>query len=550
MEMCPPLFLSTYLSPFFLIFLFPPLYLCTLKGLVLRRLRLTLTRSLKQLPPHPPYPFMALTASAPAYVCASLRGVLERTPGVPQRPHIPRGSRTHVSLAAATLSETKGAQELGGARLLRVYGALGPCVKDAENGNDSANEQRGAFTERGKPLPLTLTGLIATDSNRGTCITRRTIHSSGDVRWVSPTIPSGQRIGCVQLSLETRSALMQEDRGTALFPSPQLYVADVVGNTYVASLPTCSVCDNAKMEPPMKRPRLEEEPDVETNELLPFWQCVTTPADGTRSFGAPGWCGLTPLRENQLACCREFFFDLRLLDTSVSGEGAVVRQYGTIHAATGMTTCAGVFPHSVIVAEGPVASVYDTRCSAAVMAQEACGPRGHAYHPLVTSRYTDPMAQIADVCGTDNEFEVVLAAGRALYVTDIRKWTRVGVTTNVLKYNIGSIASFASGRGLVAVGVDAELRIVSLRGNCGDPPTGGVTDGHGSVEHGDVDAKKGGSGDHTAGKVKEVEATTSFRNRIDSVVRCQSTWQGGWVTGLDGSFATGISADHEFFMAL
>ncbi|KEG09848.1 hypothetical protein DQ04_04541050 [Trypanosoma grayi] len=53
----------------------------------------------------------------------------------------------------------------------------------------------------------------------------------------------------------------------------------------------------------------------------------------------------------------------------------------------------------------------------------------------------------------------------------------------------------------------------------------------------------------SGGEKGEEPAAMSFRNRIDSVVSCRSTWHGGWAESVDGVCATGVSVDHEVFLA-
>ncbi|RNE95252.1 hypothetical protein TraAM80_10321 [Trypanosoma rangeli] len=317
--------------------------------------------------------------------------------------------------------------------------------------------------------------------------------------------------------------MLQFSPHPAVFPSPLLYVADTIGNVYAAKLPAASVMAISD-EPPKKRPRLQT--DVNSS----FWITIApaTTSESGVTPGAPGWCGLVPLSSRQLVCCREFFFDLRLMDVQV---GAVVRQYGTLHPPTGITACSGI-PHSAVVAEGPVATLYDVRCPGAALTLKTDTKREIS---LVTSRLTSPVSYVADVCHTCNEYEVATAIGRSLCVHDVRKWSRVSVSTNVLKYEIGSIATFASGKAVVVAGIDAEVRIVPLHKS---PPAAAAP------------AKAKGNGHpHSEEALEEESSPMSFRNRLDSAVCCRNTWNGGWVESLDGVSATGVSADHEVFVA-
>ncbi|RNE98807.1 uncharacterized protein Tco025E_09163 [Trypanosoma conorhini] len=461
--------------------------------------------------------------AAESYSFAMVRGdVFGRGPAnAARRPYVPKGSRVHLSVTAATTSVPLGAsQQLGVPRRLRK----GRCG-DGEGGEDDGARGDTAAPDNEGPVPVALMGLISTDSSAGTRLVRRTAvggNDGGGSFWDSDAVPSGQRIGCIQLAPESRAEMLQFSPHAAVFPSPRLYVADTIGNVYYATLPATSLAEISD-EPPKKRPRRGTDTDDA------FWRTVAsaTTSEGGVTYGAPGWCGLLPFSSGQLVCCREFFFDLRLVDVPA---GTVVRQYGTIHPATGVTACSGV-PHGAVVAEGPVATLYDMRCPGAAL---TLSPDSTREVPLVTSRLTSPASYVADVCATCNDYEVAVAVGRSLCVHDVRKWSRVSVSTNTLKYEIASIAAFASGKAVVVAGIDAEVRIVPLQKT---PPAAAAP------------ARAAGNGLPRKEEDAAAASPASFRNRLDSAVCCRSTWNGGWVAGLDGVSATGVSADHEVFVA-
>nr|CCC51347.1 conserved hypothetical protein [Trypanosoma vivax Y486] len=436
-----------------------------------------------------------------------------------RRPLLPRGARAHLSITAWPLLGSESPQGLG------AWG----FVKAA--GGDGQGEKNVSVTGEGKVHPV-LTGLIATCGRNGTSIMRHTQRHVDTMFWQSPTVPSNQKICYMQLLPSSRLAMLREGHCTALFPSPQVCVADVVGNVFMGTFPASSVEEtNDSTEAPVKRQRREV--DSTTEGMAPyFWQRIAAAEDAEgNSYGACGWCGLAFLSDRHLVCCREFFFDLRLLDAEAGG---VVRQYGTTHTATGVAACPAVSPYCAVVAEGPLATLYDVRCPGVVLTQSEGRAALHGtQYELVTGRFTHPTETIADVCVTGSDYEVVLAVGRAVCVHDVRKWVRTGISTNVLKYDIGSIAPFAGGRAVVAVGIDAEARQVPL---CSVPTVGSSSQGN------VTDAVSTGPLGNGCGP-----STTSFRNRIGSSLNCMSTWQGGWVSSLCGTCATGISADHEFF---
>ncbi|ORC84694.1 uncharacterized protein TM35_000421520 [Trypanosoma theileri] len=524
-----------------------------------------------------------------SYTFATIRGVLMPSAGNSKRPYVPKGSRTHISVTAAT--DVKGTpyiqqeekeekeqqqRQLGTLRRLKPRGMGNNNDDDGKDSTEDDNNMKHQNKQNNNnnnnnnnkhddPLSVMMTGLIATDPREGTRLTRSCALMDGDVYWESTPLPSQERIGCIQLTPETHTAMLQAGTNAAVFSSPILYVADVVGNVYCTTLPAASAMISTD-EAPTKRIRQE------SNDDNSFWKLIAASASSSSSSssssllssfpsssssslstGARGWCGLVPLPSNLLACCREFFFDLRLLDASA---GTVVQEYSTTHPPTGISACAGV-SHSVVIAEGPLASVYDVRCSGAVLQLEK-DERKTSHSSPVTGRFTSPTHSVADVCTTSNEYEVAVAVGRSICVHDVRKWNCLSITTNVLKYEIGSIAPLASGKAVVAAGIDSEVRVIPLQKS--EPSAQMAEENHnnpvnGSHKKNSTSQNNNSSNDgnnhntQSAGEKEEGTSGMSFRNRIDSVVSCGSTWQGGWVTSLDGSCASGISVDYELFLS-
>ncbi|EKF32322.1 hypothetical protein MOQ_003830 [Trypanosoma cruzi marinkellei] len=243
-----------------------------------------------------------MTAMEP-YSFATVRGnVFGRSVmHVEKRPYVPKGSRVHVSFTTATtITPLQAFQQLG----------LPHRVKKERDDDDKGEKKKELCREETKtvdknlPVPVALTGLISTDPSDGKCLIRRTAtdDDDGGVLWESKVIPSGKRIGCIQLAPDSRAAMLQFLPHAAAFPSPLLYVADTVGNLYAVTLPASSV-KTVGVESPAKRPRQEKD------NTSPLWRLIVpaTTSDSEITHGACGWCGLVPFFSQQLVCCREFF---------------------------------------------------------------------------------------------------------------------------------------------------------------------------------------------------------------------------------------------------
>ncbi|CCW64760.1 unnamed protein product [Phytomonas sp. EM1] len=357
-------------------------------------------------------------------------------------------------------------------------------------------------------------------------------------------------------------------------------------------------------ERPLQRPRAEGFPlsslpttwelvvpsrSVLTSLAYPSDDGVEGPSVGALfgvSRGSPGWAGLAWAPSGpRLFSAREGFSDLRLVDPVAR---AVVRTYGTTHGPTGLFVPGGsswssheagsggnsLLVDTVLITEGCLATLFDVRCPGVVMSLTAqladatqhvrqsqgttdasngkngANPKAGSASspPLVASRLTSSAGTIRDVCGTANSFEVALCIDRALCVYDFRKFTRLWTSLNVLKYEIGSIASLGGGRAVACAGIDSEVRIVSLY------PKHNLASDNTASSCLTLQAKKG-KGDNAANIAEECEDEDSpkgtFRTRLDTTTACETTWQGGWVTSYNhaGAAAVGVSMTNELFLA-
>lgn len=319
--------------------------------------------------------------------------------------------------------------------------------------------------------------------------------------------------------------------------------------------------------------------------------------------GVPGWAGLSTLHypgKQYLLSLREFYQDARVLDCE--REGAVVHSYGLPHAPTGFYIPEAL-PYCFVAAEGTQCTVFDTRCPGVVMswkegihltvfkeetrnensqgkfageAEEKGTQKGSkAKNPLpslVQQQFTSISGLVRDVCGTSKPFEVAACIDRALCVFDLRRFNRLYTSSNVLKYNISSITPFAGGTGIVCTGIDSEVCVIPLPSDIrsADDQTKGVVaqkipGGAGERDGGnggDLLATAPGSSDPVC---SNEELSGTFRSRLNRSVRCEETWQGGWVTSLcdynneastsscelvkGGACAIGISITGEVYLA-
>lgn len=334
------------------------------------------------------------------------------------------------------------------------------------------------------------------------------------------------------------------------------------------------------------------------------------------SRGAPGYVGLgfvtttTTSGGRPLVCVREGYNDVRVIDTAVN---SVVQTYGTTHRPTalyipsawdyaadddggaGASARFGPLASTALVCEGTLATLFDVRCPGAVMTvaemfeaapdpatstpavAEAGGleeatteaKRGSNTNnrttktaPLVPGRLTSTLGLVTDACATANPYEVALSIDRALCVYDLRKFTRLFSSSNVLKYNIASIASTAQGRAVVCAGIDSEVRIIPLYTKPSSEEEGavvlslaGTNNPAGAVRnHQQAEQRAAAAAAAERGEdpdTADVAAVSTFRTRLNTSVSCASTWQGGWVTAVNhrGAAAVGISLDHEVFIA-
>lgn len=388
---------------------------------------------------------------------------------------------------------------------------------------------------------------------------------------LSNPVPSSAGISSLLSSAESygsESPQNELQRGSSIF------VSDIHGNIFRAKYLSCDD-DGA---PPSVRARTEgKEPPRGTWEwssLVPAACAIPTSLNGLSggkqewyetSRGMPGWAGLAWMEstgssgeKTTLVSLREFYQDARIVDVEV---GKVVTMYGTTHPPTGLHTPAAI-PSTFIAAEGVLCTLFDTRCPSAVMtwensispeewrnAQALATPSAS----LVKNRLTSICGVVRDVCATSNPMEIAACVDRALCVYDLRKFSRTFTSSNVLKYNIASITPLREGSCIVCSGIDSELRLVPLSWK--ETTTETVSSNVNKEKKvGNAESKeKNSSAKVNSNKVEQKLESLSgtFRTRLNDSIRCESTWQGGWVTSVNenGAAAVGISATGELFMA-
>eukprot|EP00796_Vickermania_ingenoplastis_P005611 gene5611-4031_t len=427
-------------------------------------------------------------------------GVLPYAPGQ-RRSHASRGATLHLAWVSDDSRQ--------------MLGRRHQLCASPEGGETEAEAEAEA-----PPAGLWLRRLLTVDAPSGQ---RLELHSPGETCVTAP-LPSRQRIAAVL------AASAEGDEPT------QVCVSDVRGNLY-----TCDVAAllHAGESLPATRRRTESSaggPDV--------WAAVTS-SDSTlpaasaaargwweKSRGLPGWSGLEALAASQLVSLREFFQDARVVDR---GTGEVVRAYSTTHPPTGLHAPAAL-PTCFLAAEGPLCTLFDTRCpSAALSWEDSINPKAwRGLQPgddrpscAAASRLTSISGDVRSVCAAASPNEVAMCIDRAVCIYDVRRFARLHTSSNLLKYDVGSIAPTRKGSAIVCVGIDSEVRVIAV----GGPKAGG--------KGGTTPAQDAGS---LAG---------TFRTRLHQTMCCEETWQGGWAASVNdgGAAAVGVSNTGEVFIA-
>jgi len=424
-------------------------------------------------------------------IICSLTGVISCTAAIPRRTAVPRAARPHVA-----------------------------WVSEASSGVAGLGQPTVLTPSENPPPPLVLTRLLTVDAPTGLCLQQYGLPAA-DQSFTSSPIPSGRPV---------MSVIAADDVAA--------YVSDDVGNVF--SFRNANPID----EQPKARRRTEGGCGSWSS-LTPAASTMPSliPTDQKKSIGMPGWSALSPLGSSSAALLsvREFFQDTRVIDTAT---GSVLRCYSTTHPATGVYAPgvdSGSLASCFLITEGRLCTMYDSRCPSAVLTwdeaedmdqwrdvHDRCGDAGSC----VKGRLTSIGGIVRDVCGAANPTEVALCMDRAVCVYDVRKFARQLTSSNVLKYNIASVASLRRGTAVACAGLDSEVRLVSLEVKKKAPK---------STEFPAQPATEEERNENLAG---------TFRTRLNSSICCEQTWQGGWVTSQgEGAAAVGVSTTGEVFLA-
>lgn len=528
---------------------------------------------------------------------------------VHRRTYVPKGSRPH--LLWTTSCSAKGSSSCS-----FPFSVIGTIESGQEGGGISPLETQGL---RG------IRQLLTVDAETGLRLQQYGTLSVGSEVFSPPpaSLPIPSRRPIVSLCLGNK-------KGSDYPCSEVVYVSDEIGNIYSATSAVPSDSSNSCSSPLPVRRRTEgtvgntaDELSQDTPLLSHKWHwTLLTPSNGAfsnsrmlkdgkgsskssgleneaiMSGGAPGWAGLSILhntREQHLLSLREFYQDARVLDCE--REGLVVQSYGLTHAPTGMYTPTAL-PFCFVVAEGSLCTVFDTRCPGVVMGWregtqlnrskelpchsitngaaisepiEDGNKAKSTFPPLVQQQFTSVSGLVRDVCKTAEPLEVALCIERALCVFDLRRFTRLFTSSNVLKFHISSITPIRHGNGIVCTGIDSEVCVIPV--SCSARSVGHEKDN--TVPQKGLEAEEKGKKET---KVNHLAATTeqskssilseelagSFRSRLKRSMQCEEVWQGGWVASScdfsgetratsgdieGGACAVGISITGELYIA-
>ncbi|KAL7702653.1 hypothetical protein N2W54_006568 [Lotmaria passim] len=535
-----------------------------------------------------------------------------------QRAYVPRAARPHLAWACPAYA-TATSHVLGEHCRLKGDGTAARETRAAGEEEGEVSHEATSSTPTTSPAnassEMKLRALLTTDAASGTQLTLyHDVAAPGTAQCSATAIPSQRRVVALWSPLSQRATERAEESVARFLDGDvPLYVSDDAGNVFLHRWGVSS--ESGIHEPSLKRHRGEGCDAAGGSEAwtaiaaahtpFPHSAAAFTPSTLESLFavtrGAPGWAGLAALSTDnaatpQLVSAREFYHDVRVLDPV---QREVVRVYSTSHPPTGLL-CPSMeaTPHCALVTEGCLATLFDVRCPSAVLslgevyaaqaewaaaraekapqessatsAEEPAAPgaRGIApaaappppAPPLVPGRLTSTVGQVRDVCGTSNPFEVACAVDRALCVYDLRKFSRLFTSSNVLKYVVAGVTAVAGGRGVVCTGIDSEVRLVPLHEKGDTAATAAEALSLAGRVVAQAQKKK-----QCSNTLKKAEASSSssgidvdsigpggtFRTRLSTSVSCTSVWQGGWVStqNLGGMAAVGVSIDGEVFLA-
>jgi len=325
----------------------------------------------------------------------------------------------------------------------------------------------------------------------------------------STAVPSGQRIHAVSLLPVATGAPVVADSSGSVF----------LWRTFDSDVKDFTDCDeevDSGTNKSKKRRRLDESTVATPHSAGATWATVVDAAASVPCRGAyptfgsmGGWIGMVS-SSSHLIVAREHFMDIRHVDIAT---GAVVQQFRTTHAASGLCSSPLTGGSVILVSEGPLVSLFDLRTSSRVAAHRQSFPSGRVHNVCSLPSSLD---QHIAVCCED----------RSVSIWDIRSWGRhVKLYANVLKHAVMNVAaatlqpssasSSLSTSSLVCSGMDSEVRV--LRFSEADVSSNGTTKKLSST------AKAS-----TSTATHETPPVSTFRSRIDEAVHCDTTWLGGW----------------------
>lgn len=243
-----------------------------------------------------------------------------------------------------------------------------------------------------------------------------------------------------------------------------------------------------------------------------------------------------------VAVAHEYFNEARIFDLNT---GAVAHRIYTTHGPVSIQAMYASSSSSPLlcIAEGPIASVWDIRAGSG---SNAC-----------VSRLTLLDEHVTDVCCTHDfasrNVVATAATDRSVTIFDARKWTKVSVEQNVLKYAPVGIASAGVQCSaayfpatVLAVGVDTEVRAVDILSSASTSAAKALAVASKPTTTDSADAANANApGTETA----PLQGT--FRQRLASSQHCKAAWHGSPAQAAIGGslWAIALSTHGEIFGA-
>jgi hypothetical protein len=252
-----------------------------------------------------------------------------------------------------------------------------------------------------------------------------------------------------------------------------------------------------------------------------------------------GTAGRADGAASHIAAAVEFANEVRLFDVQT---GANLRSVYTAHGPTEVLPALmpGLSPNQelLFVAEGPVCSVWDPRT----------GGRGsNACISRLTLHGVDVVDLAVDAALAARSVIIAAAADRSITSYDARKWAKIAVEQNALKYAPSGAAVIGvdgsrpyEPTAVLVTGIDSEARCVELQTSASTMAATRVREQRKAAGLIDDD-------DKTAAPLQG-----TFRQRLASSMHCRAAWHGAPVRGAfnDGQFAAAALSTHgQLFMA-